>query len=792
MCRIVFNFNNDFKFYKGDMVGAQEPAFNDADWKKVTLPHDWSIYGDFKREYISCSGGAFRPTGIGWYRKSFFVPDGYKEKIIEISFGGIYRKPSVFINGNKVAEWVNGYITKTINITDFLNFGAENTLAVMVDNSEQPASRYYTGSGIYRNVQLIVRDKLFIKNLKPFITTYNVSHKKSTVKIETEITNCSPCEKTFKIKYEIKNPSGNICGEIFSQTKTLSPNKTLKITEEMDILNPLLWDIESPDLYTLYTSVISDGEVTDISKEKFGIRSIEFHENKGFILNGKSVFIKGVCLHHDNGALGAAENKYADRRKLEVMKEMGANAIRLSHNTFHEGFLSLCDEMGFLVMDEFFDEWKVPKNPPTLQNDGSIKPSQSKIYHKYFDDNWEEDLVTTVIRDRNHPSVVIYSIGNEIPEQWYALDGAEHIAKMLVNKLKQYDSTRPVTCACKFDNEEKTESFCSALDVVGYNYAEPLYSKHHTKFPKRKIIGSETISVTPFWKRGVNDLIVLSEVNHYEERSMGECFDTRSVRICSAEWSMREHLKTPYVSGFFIWTGVDYLGEPTPHPWPSRSSYFGTTDTCCFPKDSYYFYKSFWTKNPVLHIFPHWNLDVPKDTLIDVIAYTNCQKAELFLNGESMGVSEYNIQKGEHLSWKVPYIKGELKAICYNEAGEIIITDKVCTTGAIADIKLSPDKTTLKNDCAETVFVKIELVDEKGNTVPTASQIITFEVADGLEIIGVDNGDPEYIGDLKSNTIPALGGLALAIIKSKSKTGDFNFTAKVDGVCSKTIQLSVK
>ncbi len=792
MCRRILNFNNDFKFHKGDIVGAQEVNFNDTDWENITLPHDWSIYGDFKREYTSCSGGGFRPTGIGWYRKKFFVPEEYEDKIVEISFGGIYRKPKVFVNGKKVAEWVNGYITKTINISDYLNYGAENTIAVFVDNSEQPSSRYYTGSGIYRNVQLIVRDKLFIENLKPFITTENVSNEKATVKIETEITNRFSCEKAFEIKYEIENSLGQIVGKTFSKKVKLSSDKSIKITEEIVLLNPLLWDIESPNLYTLYTMVVSDGKITDKSVEKFGVRSIEFNANEGFILNGKPVYIKGVCLHHDNGALGAAENICADGRKLEVMKEMGVNAIRLSHNPFHEGFLSLCDEMGFLVMDEFFDEWKVPKKPPALQKDGSIKYSPSEIYHKYFDDNWENDLVTTVIRDRNHPSVVIYSIGNEIPEQWHVMSGAEHTAKMLVSKLKQYDTTRPITCACKFDNEEKTAEFCSVLDVVGYNYAEPLYNQHHTEFPNRKIIGSETISVTPFWKRGVNDLTVLSEVNRYEERSVGECFDTRSVRICSAEWSMREHLKTSFVSGFFIWTGVDYLGEPTPHPWPSRSSYFGTTDTCCFPKDCYYFYKSFWTDTPVLHIFPHWNLDVPNGAIVDVIAYTNCKKAELFLNGESVGVSEYNIQKGEHLSWKVPYIPGELKAVGYNDAGEPIVTDTVCTTGEVVDIRLSPDKLTLRKNIEDTAFIKVELVDKNGNTVPTASQTISFEVGDGLELIGVDNGDPEYTGDLKSNIIPALGGLALAIIKTKNKSGDFCFTAKIDDGCNKTIQLSVK
>lgn len=792
MSRIVLDFNKDFKFYKGDLPSAESIDFNDYDWEKVTVPHDWSIYGEFKKEYPSCSGGGFRPTGIAWYRKTFAVPNEYKGKIIELNFGGIYRKPTIFINGKKVTDWFNGYISKTVNISEYLNFGGENILAIKVDNSEQPSSRYYTGSGIYRKVNLIIRDKLLIKNLRPFITTPNISKNTAIVQIETEIENNFSENKSFELKYEIKDILGNIVSCFSTQLQKLASGNSVTLTNQVEVLNPKLWDTKNPNLYTLRTSVFSNGELTDENFENFGIRTIEFNKDNGFILNGEKTFIKGVCLHHDNGALGAAENTCADRRKLKVMKEMGVNAIRLAHNPFHESFLSLCDEMGFVVMDEFFDEWKVPKNPPTLHNDGTIKPAPSKIYSKYFDDNWEEDLISTVVRDRNHPSVVIYSIGNEIPEQWHTMNGAEQTAKILVDKVKEYDTTRPVTCACKFDNEEKTAEFCSVLDVVGYNYAEPLYNQHHIQFPDRRIIGSETISIAPFWKRSVNDLSVLSEVNRYEERSMGECFDTRSVRICSAEWSMHEHLKTPFVSGFFIWTGVDYLGEPTPHPWPSRSSYFGVTDTCCFPKDSYYFYKAFWSDEPVLHLLPHWNQNVEVGTVIDVIAYTNCKKAELFLNDESIGISEYDPQKGQHLSWKAPYIPGELKVVGLGENGEEIISDCICTAGDPVDIRLIPDKTSLKNDGEDTVFIRAEIIDEKGNIVPTAAEEITFMVDENLEIIGVDNGDPEYTGDLKSNKIPTLGGLALIIVKSKNKTGDFLFTAKVKDGLSKKIILSVK
>lgn len=620
MSRSMLDFNNDFWFSKGNFKDAEKACFNTSGWQQVTLPHDWSIFGEFKKESDTGAVGGYRPAGMGWYRKNFVVPDEYKGKLIELEFGAIHRMPTVYLNGKMIAYWVNGYITKRIDISEYLNYGEENILAVKVDNTLQPASRYYTGCGIYRDVRLIVRDYVNIKNLHPFVTAYNISDDKATVKIQTELENKSDTPQKIIVRYSIINKQELLVAQATTNTVFLSAGDSVFDNVSFELNNPNLWSIESPYLYKLKTEIIVDGNVVDNDLTNFGIRSIRFDKEKGFFLNEKHVYLKGVCLHHDNSAIGAAENVAADRRRLQLMKDMGVNAIRLSHNPFAESFLNLCDEMGFLVMDEFFDEWKIPKQiVNTITDIGVYERKSSRNYNEYFDDCWEDDMVSAIIRDRNHPSIIMYSIGNEIHEQRHCLPGVEKTADMLAKKVKEYDTTRPVTCACCFDNREKTVAVCDALDVVGYNYADVLFDEHHKEFPERLMLGSETVTISPFLKRSVYDLEVLGEMNRYVERTVGECFDQRAVRICSGETSMRNHMGPQHVAGVFIWTGIDYLGEPTPRPWPSRSAYFGAADTCCFPKDSFYYYKSIWGNEPVMHLLPHWNLDVDVGSLVDVI-----------------------------------------------------------------------------------------------------------------------------------------------------------------------------
>lgn len=792
MSRTILNFNDGFSFAKGRQPGAESLNFSGTEWQPVTIPHDFSISGPFDREAETGAVGGYRPAGFGWYRKRFTVPDSYRNKRVELEFGGIYRNPTIFLNGKKIAEWANGYVTRRVDLSPYLEYGMENILTVFINNHTQPASRYYTGCGIYRNVRLILRDQLYIRNLHPFITTPEVSKEHATVSVCTTLENQFETDRTVTLQYLIKNQEGIVVANFATKPITVPARGEASAEHSIFLQAPALWSPDSPALYALETEVLYKGKLLDCDISRFGVRSIQFDAEEGFFLNGERTYMKGVCLHHDNSALGAAENPQADRRRLLLMKEMGANAIRLSHNPFAESFLDLCDELGFLVMDEFFDEWKHPQNIVTKITDtGVYERTPGDVYHAYFDENWEEDLVGTIIRDRNHPSVVMYSIGNEIIEQRQMLSGVVETSAMLANKTKEYDSTRPVTCACCFDQREKTPPMCDTLDVVGYNYADALFAEHHERFPNRLIIGSETVTISPFWKRGFYDLEVLGEMNRYVERKVGECFDQRAVRICSAETSMRNHMNPKYISGVFLWTGIDYLGEPTPHTWPSRSAYFGAADTCCFPKDGFYYYQSIWSNRPVLHIMPHWNLDLPRGTPVDVIAYTNCDKVELFLNGESMGFAAQRRDRYEHMHWQVPYEPGTLLAVGYDGDGRQTVTDRVVTAGPPKLIQLSVDRQIMTANGTDTAFVTATLTDCEGNIVPVQSHEIEFLVEEGLELVGVDNGDPEYIGDLTANRIPTLAGKAMAIIRTNRLVGNYQVVARIAGLYTASLFITV-
>lgn len=792
MSRLKVDFNRDWKFKLGKNPKAEEVNFDDSAFSNVLLPHDWSIYGEFKKHYETSARGGYRPSGFGCYRKTFFVPEEYKGKKIEIEFGGIYRKATVYINGKRIAFWINGWISKTIDISKYLMYGKDNVIFVRADNTEQPASRYYTGCGIYRDVCLFVRDKVYIKNFAPFVTTPKIDEKTAEVNVELEVKNEFNKDKKIRFHHVVFDNSEKLA-EFTSESFTISALKTKKLRSKLTVQNPKLWDTEQPNLYTLKTEIVSNGKVMDESEVKFGIRELKFDKDEGFFLNGKPTLVKGVCLHHDNGCLGAVANKEYERRKIQVMKEMGANAIRLSHNPVSTSFLDLCDEMGMLVMDEFFDEWEFPKYMLALVEDNSPDKIIVRNYHNYFYKNYKNDLTDTLIRDRNHPSIFMYSIGNEIPEQRYSIIDGEKNAIKLRDLVKKYDTTRPVTCACCFDQKgAENTGFCDRLDVAGYNYAEVLYEIHHKRFPNRPIIGSETTSVTPFWKRGHYDFKVLSEINKRMDLKLGEMLVSDSDRIRSAEFSMRMHRDLKFIEGMFIWTGIDYFGEPTPYTWPSRSSYFGVCDTCCFPKDAFYFYKSFWDeKTPTLHLFPHWNLG--KEMIgkkLNVIAYTNCFKVELFINGKSQGMKLYDSAFGEHINWEVAYEPGELKAWGYDKNGNLIATDVINTAGKPESIRLTVNKNAIKSDRRDICFIKAELLDKDGNIVPDDDRIIHFTVSNDVgKIIGVDNGDPEYIGDLKTDKIPTLAGLSLAVIGTTGKTGSFLVTASSKGLRSAEVTI---
>ena len=786
------SFCDNWRFSRGDFAGAENALFDDSAWENVTVPHDWSIYGPFSKENTTYAYGGFLPAGIGWYRKTFTIPEDYSDKRTVIEFGGVFRRTRVWINGVEAGFWVNGYVTKCIDISEFLKFGTKNVIAVRVDNSDQPASRYYTGSGIYRDVKLHTSERLYLCDYEPFVKPGILPDGSACISVETKVGNNFSEERDFTLKIMFSDAEGNVVKEMEGSKVRIGSGQTAISESSFIIPDPKLWDTENPYLYTLHVCLVSDRVICDSTDVRVGIRSISFDNKQGFLLNGEKVFLKGVCIHHDNGCLGAVANVSAERRKLEVMKQMGCNAVRLSHNPVSESFLDLCDEMGLVVMDEFFDEWQFPKYILARMKEHSHDRIMIHNYYKDFD-NWHEtDLRETIRRDRNHPCIIMYSIGNEIPEQRFCILDGERTAAVLKSIVKQEDDTRPVTCACCFEQPGSEDTgFCDLLDVAGYNYAEVLYDSHAERFPERIIVGSENTSIIPFWKRGSYDLSVLNLINRSIDLKVGESLDSIDKRMMSAEYSMREHLSHDGVAGMFIWTGIDYLGEPSPHTWPSRSSYFGATDTCCFPKDGFYFYQSCWSKDPVLHLFPHWNFEGMQGENIDVLAYTNCQSAELFLNGESLGIVRYDRENGEHLHWVVPYKPDTLTAVGYNEKGEKVAKDTVVTAGAPYKIKLSVNAEALNSAKRELCFVTAQVLDDSGNIVPTASNLIRFSVDNGAVMEGVDNGDPEYTGSLKSDRIPALSGKCLAVVAAKA-AGPVTIKAVSDGLLSDSITVEFK
>lgn len=788
-------FCKNWLFCLGDFENAQSADFDDSDWQPITLPHDYSICGEFSWRNPTTARGGYLTSGIGWYRKHFKTEPHWHGKKVEIEFEGIYRHAIIWLNGIKIGYRPNGWVAQRYDITDCLHYdGRENVIAVRADNSDQPASRYYTGAGIYRDVSVITRGKTYIENGEPYIVA-TPRGGFADIAIQTEIGGEKNTE--CRLEFTLFNADGEAVA-----TGSDVADQAFKSNFSLSLSSPILWSIENPYLYTLKTTLFSGDTACDEVYTRIGIRSIEFYADKGFFLNGKRVQVQGVCLHHDNGCLGAAAFKDADRRRISIMKEMGANAIRLSHNPFAKSFLDLCDEMGMLVMAEAFDEWRMPKCIPALKHtDMNLK----LIVHNYYTDfdRWHEtDLSEFIIRERNHPSIFMWSIGNEIAEQRHNVAEGIETAKMLKAIVKRYDSTRPVTAACCLGNAGTRDSgFLDVLDVAGYNYEDNKYEEHKKLYPDTKVIGSETTSLTWFRKRGWYDPELFGYINDEYRRNIrdngGEIIENADIednvtrRLLIGEHSMQRHLNNPHVAGMFIWTGMDYIGEPTPYTWPSRSSYFGVTDTCGFPKDAFYYYQSKWSEKAVLHCVTHWNWEGYEGKKINIIAFSNCESAELFLNGKSFGVCKYDLNYADHLHWEVPYEVGTLSVVGYKN-GEAVAETIIKTADRPYAVRLSADRYELSGDGRSLAFITADIVDKNGNIVPNADNSITFSAENGITLCGVDNGDPEYVGSLKSDTIPALAGKCLAVVRASGKTGCFTVRAQAKGLCGGSLILTTR
>ncbi|WP_432714480.1 beta-galactosidase GalB [Pedobacter sp.] len=775
------NFNQDWKFFLGDMQQAKSTNFDDAGWRKLNLPHDWSIEGAFSEKNPAKPEGGGLPTGIGWYRKSFSIAADFKKKSYYIEFDGVYKNSEVWVNGVFIGARPFGYISFSYELSKYLKAG-KNVIAVKVDNSAQPDSRWYSGSGIYRNVWLTSTAKVAVDHWGTFVTTPKVDEHSAVVDLQVAIRNQGSLGAKVNVESSIYNAKGVLVATAKSNNVLLS-DTLKKFTQQTLVKNPELWSTAHPALYKVVTRIFSKKVLLDQYETSLGIRYFKFDALTGFHLNGKPLKILGVCNHHDLGALGAAVNTRAIARQLEILKAMGCNAIRTAHNPPAPELLELCDQMGFLVMDEAFDMWKKKKN--------------SKDYHLEFPKWHQTDLESMVKRDRNHPSIILWSVGNEIREQFDSTGVA--ITKSLVKMVKDLDTSRLVMSALTETDSTKNFIFkAGVLDLYGLNYNHKLYKDFPENYPGHRFLATETTSALA--TRGYYD-VAPDSIRRWPRDGKTKLTEGNADWAVSAydnvsaywgsthEETWKEVKKYPHVSGLFVWTGFDYLGEPTPYPWPARSSYFGIVDLAGFPKDTYYMYQSEWTDTPVLHILPHWTWTAGKT--VEVWAYYNqADEVELFLNGKSLGSRS---KKGEdlHVVWQVPYLPGTLKAVSRKD-GRVILTKEIKTAGKAAKIELVADRSTITADGKDLSFVTVKIMDIDGNLVPEAANLVQFSIEGEGFIAGVDNGYQASLEPFKASYRKAYNGLCLAIVQSTGKSGNIRLKASAAGLSSATIILKAK
>lgn len=784
------NFDLDWKFTKGDFPEASKKDFDDSPWSAIDVPHDWSILDTFSKDHPTGNSGGFASGGVGWYRKHFSLDRNDKSSKISVEFGGVYENSEVWINGHYLGKRPYGYISFNYDLTPHLNLKGQNVLAVRVDNSLQPSARWYTGCGIYNHVWLVKTTKLHVARHGVYATTPVVTADSAVVKVLTSIENDFVEPRQFSLTTELYS-SANVLVARAETSASLSGNESREFVQKITVLKPELWSPDQPTLYKLKTVVHQKQLTWDELETNIGIRYFNFSAQTGFSLNGKSMKFQGVNNHSDLGALGAAQNDRVLERRLEILKEMGCNAIRTAHNPPCEELLEMCDRMGFMVMDEAFDEWL--ESWPF----GGVKKPEGKStygYHLHFNEWAVKDLTELVRRDRNHPSVILWSVGNEIPDACFEI-GKERLTK-LMNVVRKEDPTRPITCGITHVNLANDSGFASLLDVTGYNGGGGsafMYEKDHETYPDRILIATEVphsfqtrgIYRTHSWQRDKNPLGGIMKVPNLTEEEVftevpkyySSSYDNAMVRI-NARDSWRRTRDFPYMCGEFRWTGFDYLGESL-MGWPARFWNFGIIDMCGFPKDTYYFYQSQWTKTPMVHILPHWNWKGKEGTKIPVMAYSNCEAVELFLNGKSLGSKA--MKDNMNLLWLVPYEPGTLVARGTTN-GRVLCEKVVLTAGKPAKIELVADRKTISADRRDVVHLEVNVQDQENNFVPDASNRIRFKVEGEATIVAVDNGDPLDEESFGSHTRKTFNGKCLVILKSTGKAGKFKVIAEADGL----------
>ena len=798
----------NWKFTREDNSAFSQSTFNDVKWQNVTIPHDWAIYGPFdmendiqrtaikqdgQKDAIEHTGrtGGLPFVGVGWYRTTFDLPDFSNDKKVFIQFDGAMSNPEVFINGQKAGQWHNGYNTFFLDISNWVK-NKNNSLAVRLDNLTQ-MSRWYPGAGLYRNVHIITKNKTHIPIWGVHITTPEIQSKFAKVDINTEFV--SENIENIEIETEIFNPKGEKVAQNKVKSSQYTSNNT--INQQIFIDFPQLWDIKQPNLYKAITKLYKNGKLEDQIETTFGIRSIEVKPNDGFYLNGKKIKLKGVCLHHDLGALGSAVNEAAIRRQILLMQDMGANAIRTSHNMPAPEYVKIADEMGMLLAVESFDEWAIPK----VQNG----------YHLYFKDWAEKDLTNLVKHYRNNPSVIMWFIGNEVEEQ-SNIEGSR-VARFLQDVIRKYDSTRPISNGMDRPDDILKNNMAATMDLVGFNYRPFKYEEAYKKLPQQLLLGSETVSTIS--SRDVYKFPV-------ERKAMAKYPDqqTSSYDVEHCSWSNLPEdnfiydEELPYMIGEFIWTGIDYLGEPTPYyvEWPSHSSYFGAVDLATLPKDRFYLYRSHWNKSEeTLHILPHWTWNGREGEVTPIFVYTNYPTAEVFINGKSQGKQTKNLsiplretenpesqktferQKRYRLMWlNTKYEPGSVKVVAYNDKGEAVAEKEIHTAGKPYQIKLTADKNYIKADGKDLAYITVEVVDKEGNVCPNVNDLVQFEVKGAGKFRASANGDATSLDLFHEPKMHLFNGKLMAIVQASEKTGEIIFKAKSQKIKENQIKIQVK
>ena len=776
--RQVVNFNGDWKFAKGGQKGAETVDFNDSSWKAVRLPHDWAIAGPFNPQEDGYAG-KLPWWGQGWYRKSFKLDKADAGKRVYFDFDGVMAFPKVYVNGQLAGEWDYGYMSFRVDATPFVKFGADNTIAIYADTRNH-GTRWYPGAGIYRKVTMTINEPLHIAHWGTYITTSEVSEASAKISVRSTIENHSKDKSKVSVEVALIGPDGKTAVVLKTAGSPIPAGETQEISQSVVIPNPQRWDITSPKLYTAKTIVRQGGKIVDTDTATFGIREFKFTADDGFHLNGKRVQLHGVCLHHDQGALGGAFHTRAMERELEIMRDMGVNAIRTSHNPPAPELLELCDRMGFVVWDECFDKWDKtadrfdPNNMP-LEQYG------------------EKQIRNFVQRDRNHPSIVVWSIGNEIDSPPRDPQGlTKERVKFMSDFVRKYDLTRPVGMACCFPSQVAKSVFDS-LDLAGWNY-QRRYAQYRQKYPDKPIIYSESASALS--TRGFYELPLRGSKTQYSSAFQVDSYDRNAADwsdIADREFNLME--KDTFVAGEFVWTGFDYLGEPTPYSKQARSSYFGIVDLAGIPKDRFYLYRSHWRPDvTTVHILPHWNWPDRIGQNVPVYVYTNGDTVELFLNGNSLGKqtkakeagpSYYgSIDKYRLCFNDVNYEPGELKAVAYKD-GKEIGQEVMRTAGEPAKIRLTPDRKDLSVTGDDLCYVLVEALDANFVPCPLADNLVKFKVNGPAEIAGIDNGNPLSYEPFQDSEHKLFCSKAVLILRAKEgKGGNILIIADSEGLTS--------